>query len=196
MPICVRAAAAATRQWWGNRGGVCVRLRSCKCTNGVSVYSVFEAVQWRARWPFGGVEVTSLWQCDRAGLSRSCNGWALSRWTPVLPFFSLPPSSHMSSCCVCPVSVACFWPSVWVWVMICRVVVSVSFSFCCCCCRVYKPVLSHHFQMNRFKSELKKRFKKKKGNKENHTCMMWLLQIHFDLSNIYPVIYHRSYRTI
>lgn len=53
-------------------------------------FFVFQAVQWGARWPFGccrgGITVT-VWQ---SGPQPSCNGWALSRWTPLLPLFSPP----------------------------------------------------------------------------------------------------------
>lgn len=68
-------------------------------------FFVFQAVQWGARWPFGccrgGITVT-VWQ---SGPQPSCNGWALSRWTPLLPLFSLPhylmcPLFHQDMQCV------------------------------------------------------------------------------------------------
>lgn len=56
----------------------------------VCVPFVAEAVQQGAGWPFGrrrgGITVT-VWQ---SGPQPSCNGWALSRWTPLLPLFSPP----------------------------------------------------------------------------------------------------------
>lgn len=68
-------------------------------------FFVFQAVQWGARWPFGccrgGITVT-VWQ---SGPQPSCNGWALSRWTPLLPLFSPPhylmcPLFHQDMQCV------------------------------------------------------------------------------------------------
>lgn len=89
----------------------------CVCGWGACAYSVFEALQWSARWPFGwcrgGITVT-VWQ---SGPQPSCNGWALSRWTPLLPLFSLLPSSHASP--FFPLRLAacglCFWPTVCEW---------------------------------------------------------------------------------
>lgn len=105
VPICVCAAAAVTCQQRGDRWE-CVYLHLCKCTNGVCVcVFVFEAVQWSARWPFGwcrgGITVT-VWQ---SGPQPFCNGWALSRWTPLLPLFLFPlhptcPLFHRDLLCV------------------------------------------------------------------------------------------------
>lgn len=66
----------------------------CKCTNTVCVLLWWLKrcceVLGGAGWPFGrrrgGITVT-VWQ---SGPQRSCNGWALSRWTPLLPLFSPP----------------------------------------------------------------------------------------------------------
>lgn len=60
---------------------------ACAC---LCVYFLCEAVQWGAGWPFGrcrGGNTVTVWQ---SGPQSSCNGWALSRWTPLLPLFALP----------------------------------------------------------------------------------------------------------
>lgn len=112
ISVCV--AAAVTCLWKGDRWE-CAHLPFCKCTNGacVRVCVGSSAVKCYSRWPFrwrrGGITVT-VWQSRPQPF---CNGWALSRWTPLLPlFFSFPFSSHVSSFPLRQLaSFACFWPS-------------------------------------------------------------------------------------
>lgn len=68
----------------------------------------------------GGVEVASLWQCDRAGLSLSVmdehsQGEHLSFLSFLFPFHPTCPLFHWDWGGVWPISFGCFWPSECEW---------------------------------------------------------------------------------